>query len=133
MSQANKHLVLDYVDAFNRGDVEGVCRLFSPDAQIFGVLGWGGVDVARPVWRDLIECLKIQLHVESMIAEGDTVAVRFTERGTSARAFRGMGPTGKTYAVVAMEWFTIRDGRIFQRWGARDFANICRQLGFNPT
>jgi hypothetical protein len=28
-----------------------------------------------------------------------------------------------------MEWFTLKNGRIQSRWGARDFAAISRQLG----
>jgi hypothetical protein len=34
----NRDVITAYVDAFNRGDIDGVCRLFSPDAEIFGVL-----------------------------------------------------------------------------------------------
>jgi len=30
---------------------------------------------------------------------------------------------------VAMEWFTIKDGRIQNRWGARDSASQARQIG----
>ena len=126
----NKAAVMQYVEAFNRGDVDGVCRLFTPDALVWGVLGWGGMDVVRPVWRDLVERLQMKLQVESMVADGDVVAVRYTERGTSLRSFRGQGPTGKSYEVVAMEFFELRDGFIHRRWGARDSANIARQLGF---
>jgi hypothetical protein len=38
-------------------------------------------------------------------------------------------PTGKTYEIVAMEWFELRDGRIARRWGARDSASQARQIG----
>jgi steroid delta-isomerase-like uncharacterized protein len=130
MLQQNEAVVLAYVDAFNRGDLEGLCKLFAPDAQIWGVLGFGGMDVVRPVWKDLIECLQMNLRVEAMIAQGDTVAVRYIESGTSVRAFRGLGPTGKSYELVAMEWFVVKDGLIHRRWGARDFASQSRQLGF---
>ena len=126
-----KNVVLAYVDACNRGDVECLCKLFTPDAEIWGVLGAGSIEQARPVWKDLMECLEMQLQVDGIVSEGNTVAVRFTERGKSARAFRGLGPTERTYEVTAMEWFEIKDGLIHRRWGARDFANISRQLGFS--
>jgi steroid delta-isomerase-like uncharacterized protein len=130
MARDNKRVVLDYVEAFNRGDVEGVCRLFAPDALVFGVLGWGTIDQVRPAWKDLVECFGLQLHVESMAAEGDVVAVRYTERGRSLKPFRGGPPaTGKGYEVVAMEWFEVREGLIRRRWGARDSAAINRQMG----
>jgi steroid delta-isomerase-like uncharacterized protein len=125
-----KQIVLTYVDAFNRGDLEGVCNLFANDALIWGVLGWGTVEQARLIWRDLIECLQIQLQLEGIISEGSIVAVRYTERGKSVRAFRGAGPTGKTYEITAMEWFELKDNLIHRRWGARDSASQSRQLGF---
>ena len=129
----NKAVVLEYVDAFNRGDVDGVCRLFTPDALVWGVLGWGAMDVVRPIWRELVERLQMKLQVESIVADGDVVAVRYTERGSSMKSFRGQGPTGKSYEVVAMEFFEFRDGLIHRRWGARDSANIARQLGFTQV
>ena len=133
MSQRNKERVLAYVDAFNRGDLDGVCNQFANDALIWGVLGWGGIAVARPIWKDLMESLQMQLAVEGMICEADTVAVRYTERGTSVKAFRGFEATGKSYEIAAMEWFEIKDGLIHRRWGARDSAAISRQLGFPPS
>ena len=128
-----KALVLDYVAAFNRGNVDGVCRAFAPDAVVYGVLGWGDLSKARPIWEQLVRCFQMYLQVESTIAEGKIVAVRYTERGKFVAAFRGVEPTGKTYEVVAMEWFEIGDQGILRRWGARDSAAIFRQLGIPLT
>jgi steroid delta-isomerase-like uncharacterized protein len=132
MSQeSNKKVVLEYVDAFNRGDLETLRGLFTPDALVHGVLGWGGMDAVLPIWRELHEAFALNLQVEDMTAEGDTVAVRYVERGTSARPFRGHPATGKSYEIVAMEWFTLQDGRIHRRWGARDSAAQFRQMGLS--
>jgi len=130
-SSDNKAVVLEYAKAFNRGDLEGVCRQFAPEAQIYGVLGFGGLDKARPIWAQLIDCFGMQLQVESMVEEGNVVAVRYTERGVFTAPFRGSPPTGKSYEVVAMEWFVFEQGRIVRRWGARDWAAIARQLGIS--
>lgn len=129
MVEEAKQIVLDYVEAFNRGDLESVCRTFAPEAMIFGVLGWGGLEKAKPIWRELIECFAINLQVEAMIAEGDTVAVRYVEHGRSVAAFRGGPVTGQHYQITAMEWFVIREGKILSRWGARDSAAMFRQMG----
>ncbi len=125
-----KDVVIAYVDAFNHGDIDRLCNLFAPDALVWGVLGWGTIKQARPVWKDLMECLQIQLTVEAIIAEGAVVVARYTERGKSVKAFRGVGPTNKTYELLAMEWFEIKDGLIHRRWGARDSASQAKQLGF---
>jgi predicted ester cyclase len=57
------------------------------------------------------------------------VAVRYVERGTFQGPFMGKAPTGTSYELVAMEWFIVRDGKIQQRWGARDHASQARQIG----
>ena len=129
MNQA-KQVVLAYVDAFNRGDLEGVCGLFTEDALVWGVLGWGTIEQARPIWKGLIECLQMQLQVDGIVGEDNTVAVRYTERGKSVREFRGDGPTGRSYEITAMEWFEVQGDRIHRRWGARDSGAMNRQLGF---
>jgi ketosteroid isomerase-like protein len=49
--ETGKAIVTRYAEAFNRGDADAVCALFAPDAQIFGVLGYGGLNVARPIWE----------------------------------------------------------------------------------
>lgn len=130
MTQDPKDLVRAYVDAFNSGDLDRLCDLFSDDALIWGVLGWGNVQQVRPIWKDLMESLQIHLHVQDLVAEGAFVAARYFESGSSAKPFRGYPKTGKTYEVIAMEWFEIQDGKIHRRWGARDSASIYRQLGF---
>jgi steroid delta-isomerase-like uncharacterized protein len=126
---ANTKIVLDYVDAFNRADIEALENLFGPDALVYGVLGWGVLDEVEPIWRELQSAFAIRLEVASMISEGDTVAVRYIERGTSVGPFRGLEATGKSFEVVSMEWFVMKDGKIHRRWGARDTASQFRQMG----
>ena len=126
---ANQKIVLAYVDAFNRGDEVAMRPLFTDDALIYGVFGWGGLDQVVPIWREIKAAFDIQLQVESMIAEDDIVAVRYAERGTSIGSFRGGPVTGQSFEVVAMEWFEIKEGKIHRRWGARDNAAQMRQMG----
>lgn len=127
--ERNKALVRAYVEAFNRGDLEALRALFTDDALVFGVLGWGGLDEVEPIWRELHQAFGIELTVEQMIAEDDLVAVRYTERGTFVAPFRGQEPTGKSFELVAMEWFVVKDSKIHRRWGARDAASQARQIG----
>lgn len=127
--QANQQVVLNYVDAFNRGDLKALKACFSEDAEIQGVLGTGQMDRILPIWSQLISGLGMQLTIEDIMTEGDSVAVRYTERGVFKGEFFGHPPTGKSYELVAMEWFVIRNGKIRQRWGARDQASQARQIG----
>ncbi len=129
--ESNKAVVEHYVEAFNRGDFERLRSLFTPDAAIYGVLGFGSIDVAMPVWTELHHGLAMTLTIEGLMAEGDVVAARYTERGTFVGPFRGHEPTGKSYEITAMEWFELKDGKIHRRWGARDFAAQARQIGLS--
>ncbi|HLY56574.1 MAG TPA: nuclear transport factor 2 family protein [Stellaceae bacterium] len=126
-----KQLVLDYVAAFNAGDIERVRALFASDARIWGVLGSGGLDVAAPIWRELHDAMGMHLEVKALVEEGNSVSARFVETGCFVAPFRGLAghvPTGRNYEINAIEWFEIADGRITNRWGARDSAAITRQV-----
>ncbi|GAA4379316.1 ester cyclase [Hymenobacter koreensis] len=128
-TEANKQVVLDYVEAFNRADMPALRRIFADDALVYGVLGWGTMDQVIPVWQELHAAFALQLQVEAVAAEGDNVMVRYLERGQSVGSFRGSPVTGKSYEIVAMEHFLVQDGRIQRRWGARDSAAMNRQMG----
>jgi steroid delta-isomerase-like uncharacterized protein len=131
MSEKDRNIgvVNAYVAAFNRGDIPAMKSLFAPDAQIQGVLGGGLIDKASAVWQQLIDGLAIHLTIEGIVADGNTVVVRLNERGIFRAPFFGVPPTGKSYELVAMEWFDIRDGLIQSRWAARDAASQARQIG----
>jgi predicted ester cyclase len=124
-----KAVVRRYVEAFNRADLGGLRSLLADDAEIQGVLGKGQFDKIEPIWRQLIEGYGMQLEVASLLAEGNVVAARYRETGTFRVPAFGHEPTGRSYALVAMEWFEVENGKIKRRWGARDSASQARQLG----
>lgn len=124
-----KQVVRDYVAAFNAGDMTKLEELLAENAEIQGVLGKGTFSKIEPIWRQLIEGYGMQLEIQDLIAQGSTVAARYIERGTFRNAAFGHEPTGKSYELVAMEFFDIENGKIQRRWGARDAASQARQLG----
>lgn len=127
-----KGVVRQYVDAFNRGDLAGLKALLAEDAEIQGVMGKGLFEKIEPGWRQLIEGYGMQLAIQDLIAEGNVVAARYIESGTFKAPAFGNQPTGRSYSLVAMEWFEIDAGKIKRRWGARDAASQARQLGIAP-
>jgi steroid delta-isomerase-like uncharacterized protein len=129
LSTDPKEIVRTYVEAFNRGDMQQLKALFADDAEIQGVKGKGNFDKIESIWRQLIEGYGIQLKIEGLLAEGGNVAVRYHESGVFRAPAFGNQPTGKSYELVAMEWFEIEGGKIKRRWGARDSASQARQLG----
>ena len=124
-----KAVVRHYVEAFNQGDLDALKALLTEDAEIQGVMGKGLIEKVEPIWRQLIEGYGMQLRIEELIAEGNIVAARYVETGVFRSPAFGNQPTGKSYELVAMEWFEIEGGKIKRRWGARDAASQARQLG----
>jgi predicted ester cyclase len=127
----NEDVLRAYVDAFNAADWERMALLFTEDASIRGVLGWGALDVALPIWRELHDNMSMRLRVDEIIADGDKAAALLTETGSFNGPFRGLPgeePTGRPYEIVAIEWFEFKDGRIMRRWAARDSGAITRQV-----
>lgn len=129
-----KQVVRQYVAAFNRGDLDALRALLADEAEIQGVFGRGVFEKIEPIWRQLIEGYGMHLEIQGLIAEGNIVAARFIETGTFRAPAFGNQATGKSYQLVAMEWFEIEQGKIRRRWGARDAASQARQLGIplNP-
>jgi len=106
--------------------------LLAEDAEIQGVMGKGLIKKVEPLWRRLIDGYGIQLRIESLIAEGHVVAARYVETGTFRAPAFGNEPTGKSYTLIAMEWFEIEAGKIKRRWGTRGAASQATQLGIAP-
>lgn len=124
-------VVRAYVEAINALDMARLRTLFAPDARIYGVLGHGSIDVAEPIWRELHDGMNMHLEILGIVAQDSEVAVRYRETGRFTGTFRGLAdqePTGRPYEVTAIEWFTVENGRITARWGARDSAAITRQV-----
>jgi predicted ester cyclase len=120
-----------YVEALNVGDFPKLMSLFTDDALIFGVLGSAPVAKAEAVWRELHEGMAMNLEPQAVSVDGASVVVRYVESGRFQGTFRGLegqAPTGRSYQVVAIEWFELEGERIAKRWGARDFDSIKRQV-----
>jgi predicted ester cyclase len=120
-----------YVDAFNAGDWGKILALFTPDAEIRGVLGWGSLDVALPIWRELHDHMNMRLSIDDLVIDGSKAALLLRETGRFSGPFRGLAgnePTGRNYDIVAIEWFDFEGNLIKRRWAARDSAAIARQV-----
>jgi hypothetical protein len=102
-----------------------------PLGLFYGVLGWGKVGDVMPIWKQLVDKLAMHLAIEDIVAAGDVVAVRYKETGTAQAPFFDKPATGRSYELVAMEWFVVKGGQIERRWGARDAASQAQQLGWH--
>ena len=70
--------------------------------------------------------------IEDMIAEGDTVVVRYTTRGTHHGNFRGIPSTGKQVSGTAMFIDRLVNGKAVEQWSNGDDLGLLQQLGVIP-
>jgi steroid delta-isomerase-like uncharacterized protein len=70
--------------------------------------------------------------VDDVFASEDSVAVRFTIRGTNSGSFFGIPASGKKLSVVANVLMDVRNGRVTRLRGVFDEAGMLRQMGVLP-
>ena len=75
----------------------------------------------------------LQFTIEDMIAEGDTVVVRYSTRGTHQGPFRGIAPTGKQVSGTGMFIDRIVNGKAVEQWFNGDDLGLLQQLGVIPA
>jgi len=77
----------------------------------------------------------LHITVDILVAEADTVAGRWTFRGTNTGDFERPAPapaTGKQVSVSGMNFFRFAAGKIVEEWLQEDTMGMLRQLGFMP-
>src|SRR5271156_357033 len=58
----------------------------------------------------------IRLTIEDMIAEGETVMVRWSGRGTHKGDLNGIAPTGKHFTISGISTARFENGKIVEGW-----------------
>lgn len=59
-----------------------------------------------------------ELNINSLIAKGDRVMVRYTISGTHKGKFMGMSPTNEKMTITGIDVFRLENGRVIQHWDA---------------
>ncbi len=135
--EANKALAVRlYEEVINQEDRAVIDAIFAPDVILHdpftgtqqGVEAFEGLlgmfDAAFPHHR---------VGVETVLAEGDYVAVLHTHYATHNGPFMGLAPTGKALAIGGLELFRIANGRIVEFWRKDDDVSLLMQLGALPA
>ncbi len=77
----------------------------------------------------------LELVPEQVIADGNLVAVRFTNTGTHTGSFFGIDATGVEWTYSGINIFRIECGQVVESWSEVDGLGLRRQLGVlnDPT
>ncbi len=74
----------------------------------------------------------LRFTIEDVIAEGDRVAVRWTNAGTHSGSFMGIPATGKDFGIAGIDIHLVRGGRLAEHWHVVDQLAQMQQLGLIP-
>lgn len=74
----------------------------------------------------------ITVTTESLVADGDTVAVRDRFSGVHDGEFMDTEPTGERVTVEGAVIYRIEDGKAAEAWVQADMVGMLAQLGLGP-
>jgi len=130
--EQNKAVVRQYFEAIDAQNYSRVKELSADDFsfQSPGLPEPLGIDTliqvakvhyaAFPDWRHKIETL---------VAEGDNVAVKLIQNGTHKAEYEGIPPTGKEVTMPAQCLFVIANGKVRVFWAIENYLDFYQQLG----
>jgi len=126
----NKELVRRYLDAFNDWDKDTLDDLVADDVVEHGaheeLHGFDEIVDFLGTYREVFP--DYAGSTEAMIAEGDTVAVRYRVSGTHTGEYRDVHPTGHTAKWSGMAMYRIEDGEVAEIWIEEDRLGMLETL-----
>jgi predicted ester cyclase len=70
--------------------------------------------------------------LKHVIAEGDKVAIMWSNEGTHVGDWFGFAPTGKNVTAHGVDVFLLRDGRLAEHWDVVDITDFLAKVGVLP-
>jgi steroid delta-isomerase-like uncharacterized protein len=135
--QYKAHIRRYFQEVVTKGNLEAIPDFVGPN------IVFRGPYTSEPIhgikgFTELIAMLHaafsdLQLTVEDMVVEGDTVATRWTLSGTHKGEFMGTGPSGEPFRFTGTAFYRIANGKIVETWAANNSLETLRQLASAPT
>ena len=138
MQSQNKEIVRAFFAAIDKGDLHTLEGLLSEDFSLNAAgltRPWRKEEVFQDIKKYYTSFPDWTHEIEDMIAEGNKVAVKLTQRGTHKAPFEGIAPTGARVTKPALHVVPISHGKIEEWWAIEDDLGLMLQLGMElkPT
>ena len=75
----------------------------------------------------------LRISIDACIAEGDSVATRWSLTGTHQGEFQGIPPTGRSVKFSGLEFNRVVHGRFVEHWSTFDNIALLQQIGAIPA
>lgn len=129
----SKTFLQNWIDAFQRRDVDAVVECYADGAVNFQVAAGEPSVGVEQIRRDTEEFMRAfpdaWSRVENLVGDGDWAAWEWVGGGTFAGAFYGNRPTGKSFEIRGCGFFNFRDGKIIYQRGYWDKLSWFTQIG----
>jgi steroid delta-isomerase-like uncharacterized protein len=134
MSDANKNVVRRlFEEVWNKGNLPVADELFAqnyshhdPSTPEFG-RGPESEKKRATLYRTAFP--DVRLTAEDIIAEGETVTVRWSCKGTHKGDLSGIAPTGKQVTISGISVAHFTSGKMVEGWVNWDALGLMQQLG----
>ena len=128
--ESHKDIVRQYLAAFNDRDREALSDLLADDIVEHGI------HETLEGQEEILEFLDRHFDIfpdysgttETMVAEGDTVTVRYTVSGTHSGEYLDVQPTGNAVEWTGMAMYRVEDDEIAEIWIEEDRLGLLEQL-----
>jgi steroid delta-isomerase-like uncharacterized protein len=122
-----------YEDVMVAGKLDLLEELAQSDT-VDHTFGFQGLEATRQFLETVRTAFPdMEVDVHEIVADGDSVAVRVTYRGTHSAEFMGMPATNRKVEVDGVDFLHMRDGKQAEHWGGPDMAGLMRQLSAGDT
>ena len=133
MSEENKQLVRRWFEeVWNQKDASAIDRMFDPEGKSHGVpadVVLTGLEQFKEFHRTYVGAFPdMQFELHDVIAEGNRVAVRWTNTATHLGSELGFPATGKRVTLEGSSFLVIRNGKIFEGWNQMELQGMMQSL-----
>ena len=131
--RSNTEIVREYIDrAFKNHDLDQASAYLAPGVKWHGgTLGTieGSENVTQRL-RGIIGALPdLNAAEQDLVANGNSVAVRYVVEGTHQGNLLGIAPSGRRVRWDAVDVYRLADGKIVEDWAGDDTTMILYQVG----
>ncbi|MBT2556104.1 ester cyclase [Arthrobacter sp. ISL-5] len=126
-TERNKETIQRLTEAFEAADQQATRDLLTEDFVAHGMPpGFkDNVDGLLQLAADLKAALSDRtITIEDVVAEGDKVVSRFTDRGRHTGELFGVPPSNRTVTVTGLELYRLTDGKVAEYWGEVNMSDL---------
>jgi predicted ester cyclase len=136
MSDVTKEIALNLSRAIMHGRWEEVDALLTDD---FAYVGDGKPAISKAQYIAFMQhalcaaMTEMDMQFLRVVAEGNLVAVDYTNEMTHSGSFFGIAATGKRVHATGQFIREIKEGRVSAEWQTTNAMGLMQQLGVIPT